>query len=341
MRGHCADNLWGQRALIFEAPEPAVAAASATMGRRNVEMDRRFALVLAIAAVSFGNSTLAEELSGTLKKIKDGGAITLGHRADALPFSYQDDKGNVYGYSVELCNHIVDAVKSDLKLPQLKIDWVEVTAANRFRLVKNGTVDLECGTTTNTLGREQEAAFSVTTFVVGNRFVSKKRMGIQEFADLKGLTVASLSGTTNIRQVVDLNSDQGLEMVILPASSPAEAMRLLETNQISAFFWDGVLLAGAVAAVENPRQYVISKQALSVEPYAIMMRKDDPRFKQAVDDALVSLFRSDEIKNVFDRWFASPIPPSGINLQLPMTPALQRVFSNPTDSPDPAAYEAS
>lgn len=304
-------------------------------------MDRRFAIALAMAVVLSLDPALAEELSGTLKKIKDSGTISLGHRADALPFSYQDDKGNVHGYSIELCHHVADAVKANLKLPQLKVDLVEVTAANRFRLVRNGTVDLECGTTTNTIGRQQEAAFSVTTFVVGNRFVSKKAMGIQEFADLKGLTVASLSGTTNIREVVELNSEHGLEMVILPAPSPADAMRLLETNQIAAFFWDGVLLAGVVARAENPRQYVISKQALSVEPYALMMRKDDPGFKQVVDDALVSLFRSDEIKNIFNRWFASPIPPSGINLQVPMTPAQQRIFSNPTDSPDPAAYEAS
>jgi glutamate/aspartate transport system substrate-binding protein len=303
-------------------------------------MNLRIALACAIAAFLSSKVAMPQELSGTLKKIKESGTITLGHRADALPFSYQHE-GAVYGYSVELCNHVAEAVKSDLKLPQLKIDMVEVTAANRFRLVRNGTVDLECGTTTNTLGRQQEVAFSVTTFVVGNRFVSKKRMGIQEFQDLKGLTVASLSGTTNIRQVVELNSDQGLEMVILPAPSPAEAMRMLESNQIAAFFWDGVLLAGSVAGVENPRQYVISKQALSVEPYALMMRRDDAPFKQAVDDALISLFRSDGIKKIFDRWFASPIPPSGINLEVPMTPALQHVFSNPTDSADPAAYQGS
>ncbi len=264
-------------------------------------MDRRFTVALAIVVVLSGNPALAEELSGTLKKIKDSGTVTLGHRADALPFSYTDDKGNVHGYSIDLCNRVADAVKTHLALPQMKVDLVEVTAANRFRLVKNGTVDLECGTTTNTLGREQEVAFSVTTFVVGTRFVSKKRMGIQEFEDLKGLTVASLSGTTNIKRVVDLNSEKGLEMVILPAPNPADAMRLLESNQIAAFFWDDILLAGAVARAENPRQYVISKQALSVEPYALMMRKDDPRFKQVVDDALVALFRSDEINKIYEQ----------------------------------------
>jgi glutamate/aspartate transport system substrate-binding protein len=303
-------------------------------------MNLRIALAFAIAAFLSSKVAMTEELSSTLKKIKDSGTITLGHRADALPFSYQHE-GTVYGYSIELCNHVVDAVKSDLKLPQLKVDMVEVTAANRFRLVKNGTVDLECGTTTNTLGRQQEVAFSVTIFVVGNRFVSKKRMGIQEFEDLKGLTVASLSGTTNIRQVVELNSEQGLEMVILPAPSSDEAMQMLESNQIAAFFWDGVLLAGSVARAANPRQYVISRQALSVEPYALMMRRDDAPFKQVVDDALIGLFRSDEIKAIFNRWFASPIPPSGINLEAPMTPAQQHVFSHPTDSPDPAAYQGS
>lgn len=296
------------------------------------------ALAIAILALLPSKLTSAQELSGTLKKIKENGAVTLGHRSDALPFSYQDDKGNVHGYSIDLCNRVADAVKTHLKLPQMKVDLVEVTAANRFRLVKNGTVDLECGTTTNTLGREQEVAFSVTTFVVATRFVSKKRMGIQEFEDLKGLTVASLSGTTNIKRVVDLNSEKGLEMVILPAPNPADAMRLLESNQISAFFWDDILLAGTIARAENSRQYVISNQALSVEPYALMMRKGDTPFKQAVDDALVALFRSNEIKKLYERWFMSPIPPSGINLEVPLSPALQRVFSNPTDSPDPSAY---
>ena len=250
-------------------------------------MNLRIALAFAIAAF-IGQ---AGDGRGTFRyPEKDQGQRHDHARAsgDALPFSYQDDKGNVYGYSIDLCNHVADAVKAHLKLPQLKIDLVEVTAANRFRLVRNGTVDLECGTTTNTLGRQQEVAFSVTTFVVGNRFVSKKRMGIQEFEDLKGLTVASLSGTTNIKGVVDLNSEHGLEMVILPAPNPADAMRLLESNQIAAFFWDDILLAGAVARAENPRQYVISSQALSVEPYALMMRKDDARFKQVVDDALVA-----------------------------------------------------
>ena len=304
-------------------------------------MTLRTALAFTIAALLSGNLARAEELSGTLKKNVDSGTITLGHRVDALPFSYQDEKGTVHGYSIDLCKRVADAVKSHLRLPQMKVDFVEVTAANRFRLVKNGTVDIECGTTTNTLGRQQEVAFSVTTFIVGNRFVSKKRMGIQAFEDLKGLTVASLSGTTNIKGVVDLNSEQGLEMVILPAPNPVDAMRMLEANQIAAFFWDDILLAGAVARAENPRQYVTSSQALSVEPYALMMRKDDDPFKQVVDDALVRLFRGEEIKDIYARWFTSPIPPSGINLEVPMSPALQRVFSNPTDTPDPDAYRGS
>lgn len=303
-------------------------------------MTMRLAFALAIMTVVSVRAAAAEDLSGTLKKIKDSGTLTVGHRDDAVPFSYMGDKGDVYGYSLDLCNKIAEALKSDLKLPQLKVDLVEVTAANRFRLIKNGTIDLECGATTNTPGRAQEVGFSVTTFVSGTRFVSKKRMGIQEFQDLKGLTVASISGTTNIKQVVDLNSEQGLEMTILPAPTPADAMRMLRDNQISAFFWDGILLAGAVASTETPRQYVISKQELSVEPYALMLRKNDKPFKQAVDDALVRLFRSPSITALYEKWFRSPIAPAGINLEVPMSPALQRVYNNPTDSSDPSAYRS-
>ena len=301
-------------------------------------MRRLEALSCVIAALAFCSPATAEEITGTLKKLKDSGSITLGYRDSAVPFSYKDDKGNIYGYTVDLCQKVVDALKSDLGLGTLKVNLAEVTAANRLRLVKDGSVDLECGSTTHTLTREADVAFAVTHFVAGNRYLSKRSLGIQEFDDLKGLTVVSLAGTTSIKQVVDLNNDRQLEMEILPAPSPAEALKVIESGRASAFFWDDILLAGIVTTAKNPKQYVISKDALSVEPYAIMLRKDDAAFKEAVDNALIGVYRSGAINDIYAKWFLSPIPPDNVNLNVPMSAALEKVVRNPTSSGDPAAY---
>ena len=300
-------------------------------------MRRLETLSYMIAALAFCSPATAEEVSGTLKKLKDGGSITLGYREATVPFSYKDDKGNVHGYAIDLCQKVVEALKTDVGR-DLKVDFAEVTAANRIRLIKNGSVDLECGSTTNTQARALDVAFAVTHFVAGNRYLSKRSLGIQEFEDLKGLTVVSLAGTTNIKQVVDLNNERGLEMEILPASSPAEALQVLESNRASAFFWDDILLAGIVTTAKNPKQYVISDDALSVEPYAIMLPKDDAAFKEAVDNALIGVYRSGAINDIYAKWFLSPIPPDNVNLNVPMSAALAKVVRNPTSSGDPAAY---
>lgn len=291
-----------------------------------------------LATIACSGIAAAQDPTGALKKIKSASTISLGYRDSVPPFSFTDEKGEVHGYSLDLCYRIADALKAQLGLANLKVNLMQVTAANRIRLVQAGTVDLECGATTNTLAREDEVAFTITHFVAGNRFASKKSFGIQVFDDLKGLTVVSISGTTNIKQVVDLNTDRGLEMEILPAANPGSAFNWLETGRAAAFFWDDVLLAGVVANAKNPKQYVISDEALSVEPYAIMLRKNDPSFKDAVDNALIALFRSGEVEEIYAKWFLSPIPPHGITLNVPISPVLKRVFQQPISSGDPAAY---
>lgn len=281
-----------------------------------------------------------QELTGTLKKIKDTGAITLGHRESSIPFSYYDDKQQVVGYAMDLCMKIVDAVKKDLKLQKLDVKLNPVTSATRIPLIANGTVDLECGSTTNNLDRQKQVAFTITHFVTANRFVSKAANKFKTLEDLKGKTIVSTSGTTNIKQVTELNASKNLGMNILAAKDHAEAFLMVETDRASAFVMDDILLYSLVASAKNPKDYVISADALSVEPYGIMLPKDDPAFKKVVDDAMIGVFKSGEINKIYDKWFTSPIPPKGINLNLPMGAALKKVIANPTSSGDPKDYQS-
>src|SRR5256886_11955774 len=234
-----------------------------------------------IATATFAaGPALAQDLTGTLKKIKDTGAITLGHRESSVPFSYYDDKQQVVGYAMDLCARIVDGVKKDLKLANLQVKLNPVTSATRIPLMANGTVDLECGSTTNNLERQKQVSFTITHFVTANRFVSKKAANLKTLNDLKGKTVVSTSGTTNIKQITELNGQQNLGITILPAKDHAEAFLMVESGRAVAFFMDDILLYSLVASSKAPAEWVISTDALSVEPYGIMLRKDDPSFKK-------------------------------------------------------------
>ena len=276
---------------------------------------------------------------GTLDKIKSSGSITLGHRDASIPFAYLDDQQKPIGYSMDLCAKIVDAVKADLKMPDLKVTLQPVTAATRIPLLANGTIDVECGSTTNNASRQQQIAYAPTTFVTATRFVSKKADNLNTLADLKGKTVVSTSGTTNIKLLTELNASEKLDLNILAAKDHAEAFLMVDTGRAVAFVMDDILLAGLVANSPTPSKYAISKTALSVEPYAIMQRKDDPAFKKVVDGAISALMKSGEIDKIYAKWFMSPIPPRGINLDIPMSDSLKKVIANPTDSPDPAVYQ--
>jgi glutamate/aspartate transport system substrate-binding protein len=280
----------------------------------------------------------AQELTGTLKKIKDSGAITLGHRESSVPFSYYDDRQQVVGYAMDLCNRIVDAVKKELKIDKIEIRLNPVTSATRIPLMANGTIDLECGSTTNNLERQRQVSFTITHFVTANRFVSKKAANLKTIDDLKGKTIVSTSGTTNIKQATEINGQRNLGMNILTAKDHAEAFLMVETDRAAAFFMDDILLYSLVAGSKAPPDYTISPDALSVEPYGIMLRRDDPAFKKVVDGAMTAIYKGGEIAAIYDKWFAKPIPPKGINLNVPMSAAFKKVVANPTDSGDPAAY---
>ena len=280
----------------------------------------------------------AQELTGTLKKIKDTGTITLGHRESSVPFSYYDDKQQVVGYAMDLCYRIVDAVKSDLKLEKLEVRLNPVTSATRIPLIANGTVDLECGSTTNNLERQKQVSFTITHFVTANRFVSKKSANLKTVDDLRGKTVVSTSGTTNIKQITEIAAQKGLNLNIIAAKDHAEAFLMVETGRAAAFVMDDILLYSLVASSKSPQDYVISADALSVEPYAIMLPKGDAPFKKVVDEAMIATYKSGAINGIYQKWFLEPIPPKGINLNVPMSASFKKVIASPTDSGDPAVY---
>src|SRR5216684_4789779 len=298
------------------------------------------AILLAVLAISTlgARAVLAQELTGTLKKIKEIGAITLAHRESSVPFSYYDDKQQVVGYAMDLCYKIVDGVKAELKLPKLEMKLNPVTSATRIPLIANETVDLECGSTTNNLERQKQVSFTITHFVTANRFVSKKSANLKTVGDLKGKTIVSTSGTTNIKQITEIGAQKGLNLNILAAKDHAEAFLMVETGRAAAFVMDDILLYSLVAGSKSPQDYVISTDALSVEPYGIMLRRDDAPFKKVVDEAMVATYRGGAINAIYDKWFLKPIPPKGINLEVPMSASFKKVIANPTDSGDPAVY---
>lgn len=300
----------------------------------------KLTILAAAAAIGLAmtGSAGAETLSGTLAKIKSSGVIAIGHRESSIPFSYYDDNQKVVGYSIDLCNKVVDAIKARLDLPKLAIRLVPVTGATRIPLLANGTIDLECGSATNNVTREKQVAFGPTDFVAANRFVSKKALGLRTLDDLKGKTVVAAAGTTNIRQVEKINAERKLGMNVLASKDLAEGFLMVQTDRASAFFLDDVLLAGLVANAKSPGDYVISNKGLSVEPYGIMYRREDPQFKAVVDKALSDVFTSGEGAAIYRRWFQQPIPPRGITLNLPMSAELGNAFAHPTNSPDPATY---
>jgi len=301
----------------------------------------RIAILLAtlFAAGAIAGAANAQQLTGTLQKIKDTGTITLGHRESSIPFSYYDDKQQVIGYAMDICYKVVDAIKAELKLKKIDIKLNPVTSATRIPLMANGTIDLECGSTTNNLERQKQVAFATTHFVTANRFVSRKSSKLKTVDDLKGKTVVSTSGTTNIKQATEVNAEKKLGMNIIAAKDHAESFLTVETGRAVAFFMDDILLYTLVANAKNPSEWVISADALSVEPYGIMMRRDDAPFKKVVNNAINGLYKSGEINKIYGKWFLKPVPPKGINYNVPMSAVFKKVVANPTDSGDPKDYQ--
>jgi len=299
----------------------------------------RVKLILAAAALCLaGHAAVAEELTGALEKIRSTGVITIGHPESAFPFSYYDKNEKVVGYSMDLCHVIVDAVKARLGLARLEVKLVPITPSLRVPSILSGKIDLGCDTMTNNVERQKVVAFSSTFFVAAIRFVSKAAADLHTLDDLKGRTVVSTIATTNLKQISELNDQRHLGLTILGAKDNFEALRMLESDRAAAQVMDDILLYGAVADSAAPADYVVSDQALSVEPYGILLPPDDPAFKQVADGALAAIYRSGEINRIYAKWFLSPIPPNGVNLNVPMSAALKRAIEHPTDNGDPKAY---
>jgi glutamate/aspartate transport system substrate-binding protein len=296
-------------------------------------------LSLAVLCAAFVAAPALAQDSPTLKKIKDSGTITIGHRDSSMPFSYYDDQQKVVGYAIDICMKVVDAIKAELKMPNLQVKLNPVTSATRIPLIANGTIDLECGSTTNNLDRQKQVGFTNTYFVTANRYVAKKSSNINSIADLKGKTIVSTSGTTNLKWVTEENAAKNMGMSILTAKDHAEAFLMVETGRAVAFFMDDILLYSLVASSKSPADYAVGSEAYTVEPYGAMMPKDDPGFRKVVDDATAKLYKSGEMAALYDKWFLKPIPPKGIALNVPMSAELKKTLANPTSNGDPAAYK--
>ena len=290
----------------------------------------RLALSAVVCAV-LAAPAAAQQLSGTLKKIKETGSITVGYRESSIPFSYLDDKQQPIGYAMDLCMKIVNAVKADLKMPGLKVQLQPVTSSNRIPLMQNGTIDLECGSTTNSVERQKQVSFGPTYFVINVTAAVKKNSKINSLADLNGKTISTTSGTTSVPLLKKYQKTQNIEVKEIYGKDHAESFLLVADDRAAAFVMDDILLAGQIANSRNPSAYRIIPESLRQEPYSMMLRKDDPQFKALVDKTIGGVMTSGEIDRIYAKWFTSPIPPKGINLNFPMTPAIREAFKSPND----------
>lgn len=291
-------------------------------------------LVAGIALVATLSSPVsAQELNGTLKKIKDSGAITMGIRESSFPLSYLDANQKPVGYHIDVCHKIVDEVKTKLKLPAIKVNYQPVTSQNRISLVTNGTVDLECGSTTNNAARQNQVAFAPTTYVTNVRMAVKKSSGINSLAQLDGKPVATTTGTTSVQLLRAHEKGKSVNFKEVYGKDHADSFLLLETDRAVAFVMDDNLLLGLIANAKAPQDYAVVGETLSVEPIAIMFRKDDPQFKGMVHATVRDLAKRGELDKLYTRWFLSPIPPKGVNLNFPMSEALKKALANPNDEP--------
>jgi glutamate/aspartate transport system substrate-binding protein len=286
-----------------------------------------------LAGMLAATTAFAEDLTGTLKKVKESGTITMGIRESSYPLSYLDDKQQPIGYHIEVCNKIIDAVKKELKMADLKVQHQPVTSQNRIPLVTNGTVDIECGSTTNNEARQRQVAFALTTFVTNVRMVVKKASGITSLSQLGGKAVATTSGTTSVQLMRAHEKAKGIDFKEVYGKDHADSFLLLETDRAVAFVMDDNLLAGLVTSSKNPQEYAIVGEVLNIEPISIMMRRDDPAFKKVADDTIRGMIKSGEIEKLYTKWFLSPIPPKNVNMNFAMSDTLKELLKNPSDAP--------
>jgi glutamate/aspartate transport system substrate-binding protein len=290
-------------------------------------------LVNAIALGALLAAAGAVQADDTLKKIKDSGSVTMGVRESSGALSYTLGDGKYVGFHVEVCSKVLADVQKQLGLAKLDIKYQPVTSQNRIPLVQNGTVDIECGSTTNNATRQKDVAFAVTTYVEEVRIAVKTASGITSIAQLKDKSVATTTGTTSVQLLRKHERATGVEFKEVFGKDHADSFLLLESGRADAFVMDGQILAGNIARAKNPADFKIVGEVLSVEPIAIMIRKDDPAFKKAVDDSIKAQIKSGDLAKTYDKWFVQAIPPSNTKVGLPASDATKTAWANPNDKP--------
>ncbi|TQF37663.1 ABC transporter [Bradyrhizobium sp. UNPF46] len=298
-------------------------------------------LATAIAAVCLVSNPALAQGASRLDKIRESGSISLGYPETSVPFAYLDDNQKPIGYTVEICEHVVQAIKTALKLPKLETRYAPITSATRLQLLANGTIDLECGNTTNNLERHKLVAFSPTIFVAQVVLVARKDGGVDvnDPASFRGKAIAAQAGGQTFKVITLINAKNNLGITVVPAKDTAETFLMLSSGRAAGTANDDGLAYATVASSRTPDDFLIGSKSLELAPYGIVEPKDDPAFKKVVDDAVIDLIKNGRIAALYDKYFNSPIPPHGLNLKFPMSAALKRALANPTDSGDPAVYE--
>lgn len=289
--------------------------------------------LIACAVLGLAATAAYAQATDTLAKIKSSGSVTMGVRDSSGALSYTLGDGKYAGYHVEICQKVLTDIQKHLGLAKLDVKYQPVTSQNRIPLVQNGTVDIECGSTTNNATRQKDVSFAVTTFVEEVRIATKANSGIQSIKDLNGKSVATTTGTTSVQTLRKNERAAGMDFKEVYGKDHADSFLLLESGRADAFIMDGSLLAGLIAKSKNPADFKIAGEVLSVEPIAIMLRKDDPAFKKAVDDSIKAMMKSGEIAKLYDKWLMQPIPPANSKVGLAMSDNLKAALANPNDKP--------
>ena len=291
----------------------------------------KISLVMTAALLGIG---LAGNVGAqTLKKVSDANKITVAYREASVPFSYLIGSSKAIGFSVELTEAVVDDVRKATKKPTLAVAYMAVTSQNRIPLMVNGTIDLECGSTTNNSTRAKDVTFSTNFFYTGTRLLTKKDSGIKSYADLANKVVASTTGTTNAQVIRKYSADKKLDMQLVLGKDHDDSLLLVETDRAKAFAMDDILLFGLRANSKNPAALEVVGESLQVEPYACFLRRDDPEFKKLVDGSINRMMKSGEFAKLYEKWFTQPIPPKGVNLGLPMSGELKANLKATSDQP--------
>ena len=285
------------------------------------------AVPAAFFAVSASNAVAS---TPTLDRIRDSGTVRVAYREDSIPFSYLDGTKPV-GYTIDICSRLIDSLRTSLKRPDLKVQYMPVTAATRMDVITSGKADMECGSTNNSPDRREKVAFTIPHYITKGRMLVKANSGIQQWEDLNGKTVVAARGSTNAELARKLN-ESGMTMRVVDANDLRSAFAMLADGRANAFAGDDILLSGMRATAKNPADFTVAGKTQLVSSYAIMLSKQDPEFKKMIDQSMTRLIVDGEVPKLYKKWFQQPIPPNGVNLEVPMSYLLRDSFNTPTDS---------